>query len=84
MKTERTYRVEGHAKSSLLMFGGCIGAHGREPLMTKAGAWSTVKSVAAAGQCHTIKVFAAGALVFRAFRQADGSYIDAATCAPVK
>jgi hypothetical protein len=79
--TDRTYRVEGHGKSLLVMFGGCIGSHGRrEPLLTRAGAWSTVRAMASEGHCHTIKVFNAGRLVFRAFQQADGCYIDAETC----
>jgi hypothetical protein len=85
-KTGREYRVEGHGASLLVMHGGVsskVNAFAREPLLTREGAWSTVKALAKSGQYHTIKVFRGGALAFRAWRQNDGTYMDPVTCKTV-
>ncbi len=84
-KTPREFRVEGHGASILYMFGqvsSSVNPFVRESLLTREGAWSTVKNLMGK-DLHTIKVFKNGALVWRAFRQVDGSWVDAATALEV-
>jgi len=83
-KTVREFRVEAHGAHTLAMFGAVLGAFGREPLLTRDGAWSTVRHLLASDRdIHTVKVFRGGSLVWRAFRQVDGSWVDANTALPV-
>jgi hypothetical protein len=85
MKTSREYRVEGHSTDTLQMFGGVATATDpyHAPWLTREGAWSTVQYLARIGKVHTIKVYKGGTVVYRAFKQVGGEYIDAKTGKPV-
>lgn len=71
MKTQG-YTVEAHGVQLVV--------HGDRGRLSRVGAWESVKALSAVGSAHTIKVLRGGAVVFRALRQADGSYINAETC----
>ncbi len=82
----REYRIEAHGASILRMVGGVSSDANhfvREPLMTREGAWSSARA-SMVNDFHTVKVFRNGALVFRAFKQVGGEWIDAKTCKVVK
>lgn len=82
-KTARQFRVEGHGQSVLSMVGGVanhVNPYVQDPLLTREGAWSTAKALMARGTYHTVKVYRGGTVVWRAFRQVDGTYVDAETC----
>jgi hypothetical protein len=84
--TNRRYRVEAHSDHTLAMFGGVTTACSPfrpEPLLTRAGAWSTVKHLVGEGGYHTIKVFRDGAFIWSARLQNDGTYLDMKTCETV-
>jgi hypothetical protein len=82
----RHYRVEAHGAATLVMFGGVTTAENPfrpEPLLTREGAWSSVKHLVAEGAkqgYHTIKVFRDGALCLTLWRQDAGGYMDPKTC----
>ena len=87
VKAARQYRVEGHGQSVLVVRGGegsPISSYRNMPLITREDAWEAVKTFAARGDLRTIKVHKSGELVFRAFHNVDGSWIDANTALAVK
>ncbi len=69
----KSYTVEGHGAGTLT----------RTKAMTRELAWAEAK-LCMVDTFHTVKVLSAGVVVFRAFKQADGSWIDAKTCKTVK
>jgi hypothetical protein len=89
MNTNRSYRVEAHSDHTLVMIGGATSALSPfrpESLLTREGAWSSVKRLIAEGaeqEYHTIKVFRDGAFVWIARRQNDGTYLDMVSCETV-
>ena len=64
--------------------GSPISSYRNMPLTTREGAWEAVKTFAARGDLHTIKEYKSGELVFRAFHNVNGSWIDAETALAVK
>ena len=74
----KEYRVEGHG-TELLMIGGvttALSPYRPSSLLTRQGAWSTIQSLVAGRKYHTLKVYKGGTLVYRAYRNVDGSYVD--------
>lgn len=67
------FTVEGHGNGTL----------SRTKSPTREGAWVEAR-LYMVDTFHTVKVLSAGVVVFRAFKQTDGSWIDAKTCKVVK